>query len=454
MAELGASRVSPQDQRARRARSVVQGTASGLLGRGLGFLTSIISIPLTVRYLGSERYGVWITISSALTFLSFTDFGLANSMTNALGRAYGEEDRHAARRCVSSAFFVLCAIAIVVLIAGGSSVAHIANFLFPRARPVVRSEIIDALTVAMSIFALNFPLLTVNRILAAHQESAIANLWAMAGSVANLAAILVVIWFRGGLWWLVLGCSGLGLIINAASAIWLFEFHKPWLRPSLWAVDRKIVRELFSAGWRFFVIGTAWMINSQTDNLVIAHYLGARQVTPYSVTFRLFAIATMLQTLAYPSLWPAYTNAFAQRDFAWIRRTFRSSLMVSFLATLAILIVLVVFGRSIIRLWAGANAVPPFPVIVWMAIWNLMLSTLYVASCLLSATGHLRGMTIYGSTSAVLNLVLSIVLVRFYGMSGVIAGTVISAVVASYLPTFLEVRHVLKALPTTESPAG
>lgn len=453
--ELGVSRASPQDQRSRRARSVVQGTASGLLGRGLGFLTGIISLPLTVRYLGSERYGVWITISTALTFLSFTDFGLTNSMTNALGRAYGEEDRHAARRYVSSAFFVLCAIAVFVLIGGGTSVAHLAGFLFPRAQSgPLRAEIVDSLMLALTIFALNFPLLTVSRILAAHQESAIANLWAMAGNVANLVAILVVIWFHGGLWWLVLGCSGLGLLINAASAIWLFEFHKPWLRPSPWAVDQKILRELLSAGWRFFVIGTAWMITSQTDNLVIAHFLGAKQVTPYNVTFRLFAIATMMQTLVYPSLWPAYTEAFAQKDFEWIRRIFRSSFKLSFLATLPIVLVLVIFGRPIIRLWAGAGAVPPFSVIVWMAIWNLILSNLYVASCLLSATGHLRGMAIFGSLSALLNLALSIALVKIYGISGVIAGTVIAAILASYLPTFWEVRRVLRTLPSTEPSAG
>ena len=443
--ELGVSRASPQDQRARRTRSVVQGTASALAGRIVGFAVGIITIPLTVRYLGGERYGIWITISSALTFLSFTDFGLANSMTNALGRAYGEDDRQAAQRYVSSAFFVLCVIALFVLIAFGTSVPYLARFLFPNARDAaLRSEIVSALTIAITIFALNFPLLTVNRVLAAHQESTIANLWMMAANIANLIAILAVIWFHGGLPWLVLGCSTFGLLTNATSAFWLFGFHKPWLRPQLVAVDFTFVKRLFSEGWKFFVIGTGWMINSQTDNMVIAHYLGAAQVTPYSVTFRLFALATMMQTLVYPSLWPAYTEAFAQKDFEWIRRIFRSSFKLSFLATLPIVLVLVIFGRPIIRFWAGAAAVPPFSIIIWMAIWNLMLSCAYVASCLLSATGHLKGMTIYGTITAILNLTLSIILVQIYGIAGVIAGSVIAFALATYVPTLLEVRTVLR----------
>ena len=37
---------------------------------------SVVSVTLTIRYLGSERYGAWVTITTILTFLGITDFGL------------------------------------------------------------------------------------------------------------------------------------------------------------------------------------------------------------------------------------------------------------------------------------------------------------------------------------------------------------------------------------------
>jgi len=303
---------------------------------------------------------------------------------------------------------------------------------------------VPAVMIALSIFALNLPLFVSSRVLAAHQESALANVWNIMASLGNLAALLVVIWFRGGLPWLVFGCFGFGLAANIACAVWLFGIHKPWLRPSLASVDPAFVKILFSDGWKFFVIGVGWMVNWQTDNMVIAHFLGAAQVTPYAVTFSLFAIATGLQTLAYPNLWPAYTEAHAQGDYEWIRKTLRSNFKFSFFTATAIVVFLTIFGGEIIRLWAGAAAVPPFSVIVWMALWRLMLSTLLVGSCLLNATGHLKGMTIYGTATAVLNLALSILLAKIYGITGVIAATVIAFAVANYLPTFLEVRSVLR----------
>lgn len=386
-----------------------------------------------------------MTIASVLTFLSITDLGLAASLTNALGKAQAEDAHDRGQRYVSSAFLMLSLIAFVILILASTLAPRIAAFLFPNLQSsLARIEIVPAVMIALSIFALNLPFLVNARVLAAHQESALANLWNIAGSLGNLAALLAVIWFRGGLPWLVFGCFGLGLAANITCAIWLFGFHKPWLRPKLASVDPNLVTNLFSDGWKFFVIGIGWMVNWQTDNMVISHFLGAAQVTPYAVTFSLFAMATGLQTLAYPSLWPAYTEAFAQGDYAWIRETLRSNFKFSFFSSIAIVGVLTIFGSEIIRLWAGAAAVPPFSVIIWMALWRLMLSTLLVGSCLLNATGHLKGMTIYGTITAVLNLTLSILLAKTYGITGVIAATVIAFAIANYIPTFLEVRSVLR----------
>jgi O-antigen/teichoic acid export membrane protein len=439
------SRGAPRDHRERRARGLFQGTASALIARILAIFVSLVSVPLTIGYLGGERYGAWVTIVSVITFLSITDFGLAASLTNAVAKAQAEDAHAQGQRLVSSALFMLSLITFAILIAGIALAPRIAALLFPNLQsPIARAEIGPAVMIALSIFALNLPLVISSRVLAAHQESALANLWNMAGSLGNLLALLAVIWFRGGLAWLVFGCFGFGLAANIGCAAWLFGFHKPWLSPNLASVDPAFVRVLFSDGWKFFMIGAGWMINWQTDNMVIAHFLGAAQVTPYAVTFSLFAIATGLQTLAYPNLWPAYTEAYAQRDYEWIRKTLRSNFKFSFLTTVVIAGFLSLFGSEIIRLWAGAAAVPPFSVIVWMALWRLMLSTLLVGSCLLNATGHLKGMTVYGTVTAVLNLTLSILLAKVYGITGVIAATVIAFAVANYLPTFLEVRHVLR----------
>jgi len=194
------SRSSPRDHRERRSRGVFQGTASAVAGRVLTILVSVVSVPLTVGYLGGERYGAWVTIASVLTFLSITDLGLAASLTNALGKAQAEDAHDRGQRYVSSAFLMLSLIAFVILILASTLAPRIAAFLFPNLQSsLARIEIVPAVMIALSIFALNLPFLVNARVLAAYQESALANLWNIAGSLGNLAALLAVIWFRGGL---------------------------------------------------------------------------------------------------------------------------------------------------------------------------------------------------------------------------------------------------------------
>jgi O-antigen/teichoic acid export membrane protein len=241
-----------------------------------------------------------------------------------------------------------------------------------------------------------------------------------------------------------LGCSGLGFVVNALCTLWLFGLRKPWLRPRLDSLDFSVMKDLFSTGWKFLVITAGWMINSQTDNLIIARYLGASQVTPYNVTFQLFAGATILQTLVMPSLWPAYTEAYVRRDFSWIRESFRTNFVLSFLSATVIVSVLVVCGIPLIRLWAGPAAVPPFSLLLWMGLWNIMLSTLYAFGCLLNAIGRLRTMMVSSVVTGILNVVLSIMLVRRFGISGVTAGTVFAFLVAGYIPVGIRVLLLLR----------
>ena len=54
------------DVRRRRVVSIVQGLLTGVANRMVGVAVSLLSVPLTIGYLGSERYGVWTLISSLL----------------------------------------------------------------------------------------------------------------------------------------------------------------------------------------------------------------------------------------------------------------------------------------------------------------------------------------------------------------------------------------------------
>ncbi len=79
---------------------IVQAVWSGAAARLLSAALTLVSLPLAVRYLGAERYGVWATITTTVVWINLLDLGIANTLTNHISRAYALDDK-ARRRAIS-----------------------------------------------------------------------------------------------------------------------------------------------------------------------------------------------------------------------------------------------------------------------------------------------------------------------------------------------------------------
>lgn len=124
------SSADPGRERYRRASMTA---STSYLAKGLTVLMSFVSVPLTVHYLGAERYGVWLTISSLLLWMALTDFGLAgNALVYVLSETVGKDDQVSAGHYTASAFWALVTIALII---GG---VFIAVFHFIPWRAVFR----------------------------------------------------------------------------------------------------------------------------------------------------------------------------------------------------------------------------------------------------------------------------------------------------------------------------
>ena len=53
----------------RRKRRIFAAGGTALVGKGMMLLSNAAIVPLTVRYLGAEQFGLWITITSTMTML-------------------------------------------------------------------------------------------------------------------------------------------------------------------------------------------------------------------------------------------------------------------------------------------------------------------------------------------------------------------------------------------------
>jgi len=441
------SKVQPRDRSQQRYQRILQASFTAFINKGIGIVVSLISVPLTVNYLGAEGYGIWIAISSLLAWFNLADIGLGNGLTNALANAIGKEQPDAARKHVSNTFYMLLIITFILTIGlmGTMSFVNWSGF-FNVQNQVIQAQIGPAIKFSLLFALLGFPLTIIEKILNSHQKGHIANYWNIVGNLASFGSIILVTKLQSGLVWLVIGYSGTLLLVKLLSGIWLFSSYMPWLRPRLSLINYQEMLSLANVGGYFFVVQIAGLLLFQTDYLIIGHYLTVGEVTPYSITWRLFSLAIVLQTITFPYVWPAYTEAFSRNDIGWIKKTFQRTLLVTFSVTVPIIILCVLYGQIIIEKWAGKNAIPPWSLLIWMGIWSIINASMNAVACVLNSVGHLKGQAIYGTITAIVNVILSIWLSQHFGITGIIMGTVLAYALCNVIPAIIETNYVLNQL--------
>jgi O-antigen/teichoic acid export membrane protein len=434
-----------------RHRRIVTAVSSGAASRLLSSALTLVSLPLAVRYLGAERYGVWATITSTAVWINLLDLGIANTLTNHISRAFARDDKSSAARYFTNA---LALSAGVSLIAGIAFVAIFPRInciaLFNLSANVRPSEINATVAVAAALMLLGLPCNLAGKILAGYQQLHRNNFAICAGAVASVAGLALGVLLDVSMPVLFVMSAGCLTFASLATLLVTVLWAKPWLRPRTSFLDRSAAKELLHSGLSFFLIQIAGVIVLSSDNLVVSHYLGAAEVTPYSVTWRLVGLAGLLQSLIFPALWPAYAEAYARCDYAWIRRTFAFTMKGTVAINLSCVLMLMFFGQTVIRLWAGPAAVPTMHLLMAMGVWALISGFMSVESCLLAALNRTREQAGLSIVAAVVNIVLSIALVRHVGPVGVIGGTILSYLFVLMVPQSLIVRGLFRRELATE----
>lgn len=418
--------------------------------QGVSLLTSLVSIPLTLNYLGLERFGMWLTISSIIAFFGFADLGMGAGLLNAVADAHGRDDRAAAREYVSSAFYMLCVLALVLGVVFFSLYPRIDwHMVLNVSSPQAVAESGTAVAVLAVCFLLGIPLGVVNRTRMGYQQGFLNTLWQASGNLLGLAAILVSINLRAGLPQLVLAMAGTPVLVTYLSGAYLFYKERPWLRPNRRAVQMPAVQQILRLGTLFFVLQIAGALGFQTDNLIIAHFLGAAQVSQYAVPMRLFSIIPMMLGLALTPLWPAYVEAIARHDVEWVQRTFRRFLGVSLAVSLMFVAILLGASSFILRIWVGDSIQPTWTLLLGLGGWALLNSISGSLAMLFNAANAIVFQIILALSMGITNLVLSIVLVQWIGLPGPVYGSIIAVLLCSIIPAWLYTPRLFARLSAT-----
>jgi len=420
---------------------IIRNISSSWFSLGINIVTGIFLSPFILHHLGDTAFGVWVLIFSVTGYYGLFDLGIRSSVVRYVSKFTATEEDEELAKVVNTSLFSYSCIGLASMVVTALLCLYV-DRVFAKIPPEMIPTARWLLLMVGSSVALGFPLGIFGGFLEGLQRFYILN-WTNVVSTLLRTALIVVVLNRGyGLLmvaFITIILPVIASILRAAIAL-----H---LRPvplSFRYVDRGTFRRIAHYSSSTFLIMVAGRLKFKTDEIVIGTMLSAAAVTYFNIGNRIVDYAGQVVTTLAQVFVPMSSQSEAKGDMNRLRKIFVVGNRVCAFIIFPICATLLILGRSVIEVWVGKKYVATsYPVLVIM----IIACTLWWSQ---SASGRvLFGMSKHGTWAkitlieGVANLILSIILVRPFGIIGDAFGTAIPLACSTIL--FMP-RHVSKLL--------
>ncbi len=425
-----------------RTAIVKRNILGSFLVKGVSIIISMILVPLTIGYVNSELYGIWLTLATIISWVTLFDLGFGHGLRNKIAENIAIGDSEKARKYISTAyaFFTLFFLPICTFF----------FFLCPYMNWTVLLNIsadyheilVKTMQILIVLFFFNIIIKTHASVLQALQLTALQSTFDTIGQILTLfVTVILTVTTKPSLIYLALAITCSPLFVYIIVTIWLFEIRHKELRPSLSLVDKSLVKDVLGLGINFFFLQIAALILYQTTNIIISNVSGPEFVTEYNVVYKYVSIPMMATTIITAPFWTAFTDAYTLNDFEWMKKA-HNKLLFSFMAGVIVLLVLLCFFPIFFKYWLGdkveihLNMVIVCAVYVTIMIWNNIHSTL------LNGIGMVRLQLYCSIMSTILCIPMSLWLGHIWGAAGVVSAITILSL-PGILVMYIQIKKIL-----------
>lgn len=410
--------LKPQSERSAQA---VRNIALSFGAKGVSILVGLLLVPMTINYVNPTQYGIWLTLSQIIGWVAFFDLGLGNGFRNRYAQAKANGDMVLARQYLSTTYFAIACVVLVLFI-----VLFIANrFLdWPTILKVDASyetELRQVFGIVCGFFCLNMVANVFSMLLLADQNPGYSSVITGIGQIVCLIVILVLTQFtKGSLKNLALYYSGIPCIVMLLSSVIAFRHVKyKDLHPSVSFVRFDLVRDILSLGVKFFIICVSMIAIFEITNIILSREVGPESVTQYNVAYRYFNILYTIMVLVITPFWSAFTDAYAKRDFEWMRHTVRTLEKVWLISLVAGILMLAV-SPFFFKIWVGDKVHVDFMLSVGVLVFSLLQVLANIYMYLINGIGTIRIQLVTYLLFAIVAWPLLSLFCRNFGVAGII----------------------------------
>ena len=371
--------------------------------------------PYVLHRLGDEAFGLWVLITTVVGYTGHFDIGIRASLVRYVSRGNALGDKGAANDVIATAFYCFNAIGVLIILVT-FALSHSLSRFFS-----VQHDLVDSFRrlfiLAATVQAVSFPLEIFVGIVRAAARCDQIYLLRLASLALRLVLVIAVLHAGGKLFGL--GAAMIlpnlayycGHIPLARRVIPEMSLHPKWFR-------RDALVSMLQYGWISFTVGLSEGIRDNIYPLIITKVLTSAAVTIFALPLKLLAlpiqgIGTMTEVVN-----PLSSQLEAHNDIGMLQTLVKITVQSTFLLLVPMAVFLIIFGKSLLYVWAGPHYISAYPMLVPLTVGMGVAATQGCVQAMLFGIGKHQGMIWFRFVEGVTIATLGIVALRYWGLMG------------------------------------
>jgi len=421
-------------------REIFKNVGSSWFSLGVNVVTGIFLSPFILHHLGDEAFGLWVLIYSVTGYYGLFDLGIRSSIVRYVAKYSATGQQEEMNLLINTALFSYAGIGTVAMIFTAIATYYV-NSIFRIPTEFAGTARLLLLMVGGSV-SLGFPLGVFGGILAGLQRFYLLNSINIVSTLLRTFLIIIALRRGGGLLSVALITVTLPLVNQMANALAAHPLVQ--LRVGWRYVTRSTLRMIAGYSSATVLIIVASRLRFKTDAMVIGTFVSAAAVTYFSIGSRLMDYSQDLVSGLANLFIPMSSESQAKGDLDGLQKILLLGNRACAFIIFPIAAVFTILGKSVIEVWVGAKYVTTsFPVLLILLYPTTLLCAQSSSGRILWGIAKHKLWAWIMLGEGVCNLILSIILVRPYGIIGDAVGTAIPMTITMI---FILPRYVCRLL--------
>jgi len=435
----GLSFIKSSSGRTQKAQKNILGM---LLIKICNIIINLAYVPLLINSLNQDRYGIWLTITTIVSWIAFFDIGLGNGLRNKLAESIACKDEINARKYVSTTYGAMGILCFLFFIIEACIVPFCNWNSLLNAHSIPNGELTLLMLWVLSSLAFQMLLKLLNSVLYALQKPALSSLILMLSQLFAFIGIFIYTNVCNEV-----SLLKLGMIISMAPVVVLMIFSLilfrkmiPQYMPTPSFFERSKIKEIVILGSKFFWIQLTTLLLFQSNNLIIAHTCGNTSVAEYNIAYKYIGLIEMAFMIIMTPFWSAATDAYARKDYQWIKGILKKLQFISYIMITAGG-VLILLSDFVYKWWLSSTIKPDKSLMFLLLLYFCIQLSWARYGSIINGIGCVKLQFYITMIEAFVHIPLALLLGTYWGVKGVIISLIISTFANTIWPK-IQIKNI------------